>query len=214
MYKLTIVIVASLIGWSGVANAQYVDERPQGPLLGGPGDYVYPVLCLRCSVWQDYRNFAWNQLSINGGYARTPSNPNHVTTFRIFTHPSNDLYPATVEITLKSEDVEFMSTRVGYSVIDPKHFIVETHPENGDRVPVSLFPKQMGKLVFPYNPDRARSNETRGTRPVRRGGGTSRRGGLSSRGAYNRGAAYIDGYQKVRSENFCGRCTDYICIQF
>lgn len=214
MYRLAFVIVASLIGWSGVANAQYVNEESQGPLFGGPGDYVYPILCRKCSVWQDYRNFAWNKLSINGGYARTPSNPNHVTTFRIFTHASNDLYPATVEITLKSENVEFMSTRVGYSIPNPEHFLVETHPENGDRVPVSLFPKKMGKLVFPYNSDRARSNETRRTRPARRGGGTSRRGGLSSRGAYNRGAAYIGGYQKVRSENFCGRGTNYICIQF
>jgi len=223
MYRLAFVMVASLIGWSGVANAQYINEKPQGPLLGGPGDYVYPALCRKCSVWQDYRNFAWNQLSINGGYARTPSNPNHVTTFRIFTNASNDLYPATVEITLKTENVEFMSTTVGYSITVPEHFLIETHPENGDQVPVSFLPKKMGKLVFPYDPRNNRVNRprgsSRGTRPGRRGGG-----GRGSSGGGGRGAGFGSGgfgsadifgwFGGTGGGGYCGIGTDYICIQF
>jgi len=52
------------IACTGTANAQYVDDSRSGPLFGGPGDYYYPLVCSQCTVWQDYRNFAWNQLSI------------------------------------------------------------------------------------------------------------------------------------------------------
>ena len=67
MYRLTFLIVALFIGIPSAANAQYVSEEAQGPLFGGSGDYVYPLLCLECSIWQDYRNYAWNQLDVHGG---------------------------------------------------------------------------------------------------------------------------------------------------
>jgi len=222
MYKLTFVMIASLVGWAGAANAQYVNEKPQRPLFGGPGHYVYPVLCRACKVWQDYRNFAWNQLSMNGGNARSPSNPNQVTTFRIFTHPSKDLYPATVEITLEIVDVAFMSTIVGYTITDPEHFFVEVHPENGDRVAVSFYPKTQGKLVFPYN-SRSTANRrsggfARGTRPDGRRGGGDSSGGSWGRGGFRRGGRSSTGFGGWTGGNaggnFCGIGTDYICVQF
>jgi hypothetical protein len=216
MFRSTFVLVAALVCWSGSANAQYEDDSPSEPWFGGPGDYVYPVICARCSVWQDYRNFSWNQLSINGGDARTPTNPNHVTTFRVYTHATNDIYPATVEVTLEIEEVKLMGETIGQRPVDGKHYFVETHPENGDNVPVGYYPKEMGPLQFPYvTPQDNNSGSGGGTSSNRsgRGGDSPRGGGYGGTvgGVFGRGFGRIFG---GRGELFCGLGTDYICIQY
>jgi uncharacterized membrane protein YgcG len=220
MFRLAFVLVAALIGWSSSANAQFDEDSPSRPWFGGPGDYVYPVLCVQCSVWQDYRNFSWNQLSINGGHARTPTNPKHVTTFRVYTHATNDLYPATVEITLEIEDVELMGETIGYRPIDGKHYFVETHPENGDNVPVGYYPKEMGTLQFPYVPpehDDANddnSGSSGGSSSGSGGGGysSSRGGGFDFAGDSFRGFGWL--FRRYDGGGFCGPRTNYICIQY
>ncbi len=221
MYRIAFVLLAALAGWSGSANAQYIYDSPSRPWFGGPGDYVYPVICARCSVWQDYRNFSWNQLSINGGDARTPTNPNHVTTFRVYTHATNDIYPATVEVTLEIEDVELMGETIYQRPVDGKHYFVETHPENGDNVPVGYYPKEMGPLQFPYVPPEDddenddNSGSSGGSSSGSGGGGDSSSGGSSS-GGYG-GGGYGGGFWSRfggDNGNYCGSGTDYICIQY
>ena len=152
MHKFIRCVFVLTIACSGTANAQYNNDSRSGPLFGGPGDYYYPVVCAECSVWQDYRNFAWNQLRINGGSARTPSNPNHVTSFGIYTHATDDVLRTTVEITLEIEDVEVWGNDVGQTVVEPEHYFVETHPENGDNVDTAYYPRNQGPLLFPYEP--------------------------------------------------------------
>ena len=235
MLRLTFVLAAALIGWPGSANAQYYEDTPSTPWFGGPGDYVYPVLCVRCSVWQDYRNFSWNQLSINGGDARTPTNPNHVTTFRVYTHATDDIYPATVEVTMKIVDVEIMGETVYYKPSDGKHYFVETHPENGDNVPVGYYPKEMGTLEFPYVPPEHddenddNSGSGGGTSSSSSGGGDSPSGGGRAFGGGGFGGGFggifgrgfggifgrgFGGIFRGGSGNFCGPRTDYYCIQY
>lgn len=218
MLRLTFVLVAVLIAWPGAANAQYDQDTPSAPWFGGPGNYVYPVLCERCSVWQDYRNFSWNQLSINGGNARTPTNPNHVTTFRVYTHATGDLNPATVEITMEFEEVKIMGEPVFFKPSNGKHYFVETHPENGDRVPVGYYPKEMGPLQFPYESpeDGDNSGPDSGASSSRSGrGGASPRGGGYNSGIV--GGVFGRGFERIfggRGGNFCGLGTNYICIQY
>ena len=214
MYRLTFLIVTLIIGFSGAAHAQYIDEKPQGPMFGGPGDYVYPVICRNCTIWQDYRNFAWNQLDIHGGYAHTPSQPNNSTTFLIYTHRTNDLYPTIVDITPEVVDIEVMSSSVGYTIAEPEHFFVHTHPDNGDKVRVNFYSENMRKLMFPYEPPRSgrRSNQNRSSR---RGGGDSSGGNRAGWGNGRLGGTGIRGlYAGNAGGNFCGIGTDYICIQF
>jgi len=209
------------IACTGTANAQYVDDSRSGPLFGGPGDYYYPLVCSQCTVWQDYRNFAWNQLSINGGNARTPSNPNHETTFGIYTDPTNDLFPATVEITLEIEDVEIWGNQVGQTVVDPEHFFVETHPENGDNVDTGYYPKSQGPLLFPYEPLSDGENDSGGsgggTSSGSGGGGDSSSGGSTGGGDGGGGGAGAGGGTGTGGSGggtYCGPGTDYICIQY
>jgi hypothetical protein len=210
MFRSTFVLVVALGAWSGSVNAQYDDDSPSSPWFGGPGDYAYPVLCIQCAVWQDYRNFAWNQLSINGGAARTPTNPNHVTTFRIYTHTTNDIYPATVEVTLEIKDIEILGETVFHTLANGGHYFVETHPENGDRVPVGYYPKEMGPLQFPYEPPEDDDNSGSGS-----GASSSRRGGGYNSGTV--GGVFGRGFGRIfggRGGNFCGLGTNYICIQY
>ncbi len=221
MFRLAFVLVAALVGWSGPANAQYDDDTSSGPLFGGPGDYVYPVLCVECSVWQDYRNFSWNQLSINGGDARTPRNPNHVTSFRVYTHATDDIYPATVEITLVIEDVEVMGHKIGHRPVDGRHYVVETHPENGDNVATSYYPEDMGSLQFPYVPSSNGGNNTGGSgggSSSGSGGGGDSPGGGSSGGGFGGGdgggGGFGGGFGGGGGGYYCGPGTDYICIQY
>ncbi len=221
MFRIAFVLVAALVGWSGAVNAQYSNDSRSGPILGGPGDYVYPMICAECTVWQDYRNFAWNQLSINGGDARTPNNPNHVTTFRVYTNSTNDLSPTTVEVTLEIEVVEVMGIRVGQRPVDGRHYIVETHPDNGDNVPASLYPKEMGPLGFPYQAlpdDGDNSGGSGGGSSSRGGGGDSPSGGGGGGwggggGGAGAGGGFGGGYGGRRG-GYCGAGTDYVCIQF
>jgi hypothetical protein len=174
MYKLLSLMLIVFCIHPDLASAQFVDDERSGPFWGGAGDYVYPVLCTQCKVWQDYRNFAWNQLSINGGYAHTPNNPGNETTFRIYTHPTVDLYPAVVEIGQETIDVEIMGNEVGQRPGD--HYFIDTHPESGDNVPTTMLPEDMGPLVFPYAPLPG------GQDPADPGAGDSPGGGGSSGG--------------------------------
>ena len=218
MSRIFPTLVMSFLVWSGSANAQYINDRPSGPLFG-TGDYAYPVLCTNCSVWQDYRNFAWNQLTINGGEARTPSHPRDETQFRIYTHRTNDLYPAIVEITVETESVEFMGETIGQQPADSDHFFVETHPENGDNVATAYYPGDMGQLQFPYVPPPPEGEGGGGS-----GGGSSSGGGGDSSGGG--GGTYCGGgggagacggagggYAGGSNGNYCGAGTDYECIQ-
>ena len=214
-------IVVILLLASGAASAQFIDQEPSGPLFGGPGDWTYPVLCTECSSWQDYRNFAWNQLSINGGPARTPSDPKSTTTFRIYTHRTNDLHPAIVEVSLVVVDIEINGNVVGRAITDPRHYAVETHPENGDAVPTHFYPESQGPLVFPY---RSSSSDS-GDGPAvgdgypsasgGGGGGDSPSGGflgaiLSSDEASTAWELWLTSFN---NGNYCGAGTDYICVQ-
>lgn len=216
----------ALIMFSGTSYAQYEDAETISPFFGGPGDYEYPLLCTQCNVWQDYRNFAWNQLSLNGGEARTPTNPNHQTSFRIYTHATNDLYPALVEITLEIEDVELMGHDVGQMPTDPEHYIVETHPENGDSVADGYYPKNQGALQFPYqesignDPGNDDSNE--GTDPPAGGSGggggdasdSGNDGGIYGGGGGGPGAGGNPGGGGRASRNYCGPGTEFTCVQY
>ncbi len=186
-------------------------------MFGGPGDYVYPILCFECTIWQDYRNFAWNQLDIHGGAAHTPSHPNNSTTFLIYTHPTNDLYPTIVDVTPEVVDVEVMSSRVGYVLAEPEHLIVHTHPDNGDNVRIGFYSINMRKMVFPYEPARS-GNANRGAnqnRPGGRGGGDSSGGTGAGWGVGRIGGTGIGGWSGGNGGgSYCGWGTDYICIQF
>ncbi len=217
MSRLIPVLVMSVLTWSGAANAQFVNDSESGPFFGGPGDYSYPVVCASCSVWQDYRNYAWNQLSINGGDARTPSNPGHETTFRIYTNPVNDLYPATVEITVETEDIEIWGETIGHQPADGHHFFVETHPENGDNVDTGYYPGDMGPLQFPYvaAPPDSDSGSGGGSSGGSSGGGGDSSSGGSGGGSYGGGGGGAGGGGSYGSDNgnFCGPGTEYHCVQ-
>lgn len=222
MRKLSKYVFVLAIACSATANAQYVNDSESGPLFGGPGDYYYPVVCSQCSVWQDYRNFAWNQLSINGGSARTPSNPNHQTSFGIYTDATSDSFPATVEITLEIEDVEVWGSVVGQDVVEPEHFFVETHPENGDNVDTGYYPIGQGPLQFPYEPlgdgDNSSGGSGGGSSSGSGGGGDSSGGGSGGGwggggGGAGAGGGSGGGYGGGRG-GYCGAGTDYVCIQF
>ena len=218
MRKFTAFVFVLATAWSGMANAQYIHDSRSGPWFGGPGDYSYPVLCTACRVWQDFRNFAWNQLSINGGNARTPSNPKHTTTLRIYTNATADRLPTNVEISLEIEDVELMGHEIGRRIVEPEHFFVETYPENGDNVTTGYYPKNMGPLGFPYKPlsrgNRNKGGSGSGTASGRRGGGGDSSGGDSSGGYNGRySSGYNSGYNSGRSGNYCGAGTEYICVQ-
>jgi len=220
MSKLIPVFFMSVLAWSGLAQAQYNADEGDSPLFGGPGDYIYPALCTNCTAWQDYRNFAWNQLSINGGDARTPNNPGHETQFRIYTHSTNDFYPGIVEITVETEDVEFLGQTVLHRPADGDHFFVETHPENGDNVDTGYYPGDMGPLQFPYV---APPTESDGASGGGSSGGSSGGGGDSSSGSGggtyggSSGGTYggTGGGSIFDSGNgnFCGPGTEYRCVQ-
>ena len=217
MSRLTFPIVILFVGFSGAANAQYNDEEPTGPMFGGAGNYVYPELCFECTVWQDYRNFAWNLLDIHGGYAHTPSQANNVTTFVIYTHPAQDLFPTVVEITPEVVDIEVWSSKVGKIPVEPEHFVVHTHPENGDKVRINLYPQNMRKLVFPYKPPRSRTSPMSGNRHRGNstGGGDSSGGNGAGWGRGTIGGTGVGGWSGGNgSGNYCGYGTNYICIQF
>ena len=204
-----------------LANAQFDQQSESGPLFGGPGDYEYPIVCAQCGVWQDYRNFAWNQLSINGGDYRTPSNPNHETEFHIFTDTSTDQYATVVEITMESSEVEFMGEVIG-EVPDGEHFFVETHPDNGDAVPTAQYPENQGPLLFPYE---ALADGSEGGGGSSGGGSSSGSGGGgdSSSGGFNGGGGGGAGGGGGGAGGgsgggsgggmYCGPGTEYYCIQ-
>ena len=222
MSKLFPVLFLSLLAWAGSAHAQFNADEGDSPLFGGPGNYIYAVLCTNCSVWQDYRNYAWNQLSINGGTARTPNNPGHETQFRIYTHPSNDFYPALVEITVETEDVEFFGETVGQRPADGDHFFVETHPENGDNVDTGYYPDDMGPLQFPYvapSSDTGAGGSGGGTGSSGGGGDSSSGGSGGSYYGGGGGAGAGGGYggygsgSGSGSGNYCGPGTEYYCVQ-
>lgn len=222
MLKLNRNVFVLALACCGTANAQYNTDSESGPLFGGPGDYYYPLVCSGCTVWQDYRNFAWNQLSINGGDARTPTNPNHQTSFGIYTHAKDDLFRATVEITLEIEDVEIWGNEVGHTVVEPEHYFVETHPENGDNVATAYYPKNQGRLQFPYEPlgdpsgDEESGGSSGGSSSGSSGGGGDSSSGGSSGGAFDGsgGGGGSGGSGGGGGGNYCGPGTDYICIQY
>lgn len=221
MHKILSLAILLLFAHSNIALAQFEDDEGSGPLFGGPGDYTYPIVCTECSVWQDYRNFAWNQLDINGGFARTPNNPGHETSFRIYTDSTDDIYPATVEITMETVDVEVLGNHVAQRPADGDHYFVETHPENGDSVPVASFPKDMGPLQFPHVP-LADGNDNDGST----GGGSSSGGGGGgdspsggNNGPFSGGGDGGGGGGGIGAGGggggggtYCGPGTEYICI--
>jgi uncharacterized membrane protein YgcG len=215
--KFSLIIAA--LCWSGISFAQYTDDEESSPWFGGPGDYVFPVVCTACKVWQDYRNFAWNQLTINRGSARTPTNPGDETSFRIYTNPVSDLFPATVEIELEVVDVKIMGQTIGYRPADGNHYFVETHPENGDSVPGSVYPSDMGPLQFPYASDGDSSGGgSGGGSSGGGGGGDSPSGGKSGgfrggRGGAGAGGGPRGGYGGYRGGgNYCGSGTEWDCV--
>jgi hypothetical protein len=115
-------------------------------------------------------------------------------------------------------DVEIMGETVYYKPSDGNHYFVETHPENGDNVPVGNYPKKMGKLQFPYVPpehddENDDNSGSGGDSPSGRGGAFGDGGGFSGGfgGIFGRGFGRIFG---GRSGNFCGPGTDYYCIQY
>lgn len=221
MSKLIPALLISLLAWSGSVHAQYDTDEGDSPLFGGPGDYIYAVLCTNCTVWQDYRNFAWNQLSINGGDARTPSNPGHETQFRIYTHPTDDLYPGLVEITIETVDVELLGETIGQRPADGDHLFVETHPENGDNVDTGFYPADMGPLLFPYveNPNEGDTGGGSGGGTGSGGGGGDSSGGGSGGGFYGggggagAGGGSSGGFYGGGGGTYCGHGTEYHCIQ-
>lgn len=212
-------LLLSLCLHSVTVFAQYEDDEGSSPFFGGPGDYVYPMVCTECTVWQDYRNFAWNQLDINGGVARTPNNPGNETAFRIYTHPTDDLYPATVEITQETVDVELLGNHVGQRPADGDHLFIETHPENGDNVPTAIHPKDMGPMQFPYVP-LADGNPSGGSS----GGGSSPGGGGGDSPSGGGGGIFGGGGDGSGGGGggiggggggggtYCGPGTEWICI--
>jgi len=218
-FKSVFVVIGLL--FCSFANAQFDQQSESGPLFGGPGDYEYPIVCSQCDVWQDYRNFAWNQLSINGGDYRTPSNPTHETEFHIFTDSSTDLHATVVEITMETSEVEFLGEVIG-EVPDGEHFFVETHPENGDTVPTSQYPENQGALLFPYEPLADGSEEDGGggagggSTPGGGGGGDSSSGGSNGGGGGGAGGAGAGGGSGGGGSGggmYCGPGTDYYCVQ-
>ena len=221
MRKTYITLLVLLLSFSGVASAQYSTDSPSGPWFGGPGNYEYPIVCGQCRVWQDYRNFAWNQLTINGGDFRTPNNPRHHTVFRIYSDPANDRYAVTVEISLEIVDVEIMGHDVGHDIAEPEHFFVETHPDNGDRVPVAYYPKNQGLLLFPYVPlddDSNNDSSSGGTPPGSSGGGGDSSGGGSGGGWGGGGGGAgagggSGGPGHGGGGTYCGPGTDWHCVQ-
>lgn len=219
MSRLPLLTVALLLFASG-AQAQYDQDEADGPFLGGAGDYLYPLLCTECTVWQDFRNYAWNQLSINGGDARTPWNPGEFTTFRVYTHASDDLYATVVEVTPVYVDIEILGEEIGRKFDDGRHLLVETHPDNGDIAQSSMYPKTMGKLMFPYEPPPESSytgNDGSGSGGTSGGGGDGS-GGSTGGGAYGGSGDGITrfggGFGGWGGGAFCGPGTDYICIQY
>jgi hypothetical protein len=214
-------LVPVLLLFSAAASAQYVEQRPTGPFFGGPGDYSYPLLCTQCSAWQDFRIFAWNQLSINGGTARTPSDPKAQTTFRIYTHATNDLHPTIVEVTLVIVDVVVMGNVVGQRQAEHKHYTVETHPDNGDRVDTAFYPRSQGPLEFPYRAGGTSSgNAVQSSGSGASASGSGGGGGDSPSGGFGGffGAADVSSAWELwslgfNSSNFCGAGTNYVCVQ-
>ena len=218
MHSQKFVLVIAALFWSGSSLAQYNADEGDAPMFGGPGDYTFPVVCSSCSVWQDYRNFAWNQLTINGGNSRTPTNPGNETSFRIYTDPVTDLFPATVEIKLEVVDVEFMGETIGSRPADGDHYFVETHPENGDSVPISAYPSDMGPLQFPYSSDGSDNGGSSGSgssggSSSDGGGGDSPSGGESGGGGGAGAGGSGGGYSGGGTGAYCGMGTEWDCIQ-
>jgi hypothetical protein len=222
MSKLIAALLMSVLAWSGSVHAQYNEDEGGSPLFGGPGDYIYPIVCTSCSVWQDYRNYAWNQLTINGGEARTPSNPGHETTFRIYTDPADDLFPVTVEITMETVDIEIMGETIGQKPADGDHFFVETHPENGDNVDTGNYPGDQGPLEFPYvaPPPASDGGSGGGSSGSSGGGGGDSSSGGSGGGTFGGGGGGAGagggggggGFYGGRGGTYCGPGTEYHCI--
>lgn len=219
MRSQTLLILCVFSLWAVSAQAQFSEDSGSSPIFGGPGNYVYPVVCGECTVWQDYRNFAWNQLDINGGFARTPNNPGHVTAFRIYTHDTDDLVSVLVEITLEIVDVEVLGNDIGTRIVDPEHYWVETHPENGDAVSAAFYSKNQGPLLFPYEPldDGNTGGSTGGGTSPGGGGGDSPSGGSNTpfggggSGAGGGGSGG-GGSGAGGGGTYCGPGTEWICI--
>ena len=209
------------------AFGQYDQDDGSAPFLGRPGNYVYPAVCGACRVWQDYRNFAWNQLDIVGGNARTPRNPGHVTVFRIYTNTSRDKYPAVVVVTLEYVDVENGGTDIGRRPTEPRKYIVETTMDNGDSGDTAIYPPQAGPFPVPYaNNGGDDEDESRGGGSPPVGGGGSSGGGDSppgggsggsgsDNGIYGSGGSGGGGPWGGRSGGgtYCGPGTEYECVR-
>lgn len=207
------------------AFAQYDQDTGSAPWLGRPGDYVYPTVCPSCSVWQDYRNFAWNQLDIVGGNAETPRHPGDATVIRIYTDTSDDLYPAIVVITLEYVDVESRGTVIGQTPTDPNKFIVETTMDNGDMGGTVMYPPQAGPFPVPYpgyggdDDDEAAGGGSTSDGGSGSGGGDSPSGGEGGGfggggdGIYGSGGPGGGGPGGGGGGNYCGPGTEYDCVR-
>jgi len=106
-------------------------------------------------------------------------------------------------------------------VVDPEHFFVETHPENGDNVDTGYYPKSQGPLLFPYEPLSDGENDSGGsgggTSSGSGGGGDSSSGGSTGGGDGGGGGAGAGGGTGTGGSGggtYCGPGTDYICIQY
>lgn len=214
---LLLALLAPLTGF-----AQYDQDSGSAPWLGRPGDYVYPTVCPSCSVWQDYRNFAWNQLSIVGGNAETPRHAGDSTVIRIYTDRSDDLYPATVVITLEHVDVESGGTVIGQTPTDPNQYIVQTTLDNGDMADTVIYPPQAGPFPVPYNGSSGDDQNDAGgggdPDNGEAGGGDSPSGGEGGGfggggddGTYGTGGGSSAG-RSGGSGTYCGPGTEWRCV--
>lgn len=226
MFRITLTVMSLATLLPLPVFAQYDQETGSSPWLGRPGDYVYPTFCTSCSVWQDYRNFAWNQLDIVGGNAETPNHPGDATVIRIFTDRSDDLYPAVVVITLEYVDVESGGTVVGQTPTEPNKYIVETIMDNGDMGGTVMYPTQAGPFPVPYTGNAGDDEDEAGGGGDGTssgsggdgGGGDSPGGGESGGGGdgvYGSGGAGGGGPGGGRTGggNYCGPGTEYDCVR-
>ena len=206
MFRITSIVLFSLFLLPAESQAQYDTEERDSPWFGGPGDYVYPMVCGGCSSWQHYRNFAWNQLSVAGGSARTPMNPGNLTVFRIFSDPSNDRHPVVVAIALVFDTYETVGGLPVHELREPTLLEVTTTTEQGDVHRIRYSP-YVGPLYVPDDPGSGADNPGAGTGG---GGGGENPGGGGGIVGGGGGGEYPGGGGGRR---YCGPGTNYICVQ-
>ncbi len=214
MFRLKLIVVTALLCASIQAQAQYSSESIERPLLGQRGAWVVPALCTQCTVWQDYRNAAWNALTINGGEIFTPEYWGDTLTIRMFSDAHTDEHATVIRIEPELEP--------GIEVFDQPLtqqatglLIVEVTSDNGDNHPQDTYSTHQGTFEFPYEPDDSNTSNGSGSGGSGNGGqggggdsGNGGSGGVGTGGGSNGGGTNPGG------GNYCGPGTEYDCIQY